>query len=381
MQIKSQALRARARLGDRILAESTATLRVDQPDSSPTLWFPRSDVQPEVLDRDGQLWVAGSRELAECIRFDDAQIEVELIDDMGGTDARDVTVKRFPTWGDLTDLYAILDVQPDAPSRYLGPARDDARRPVVEGSQLLAQTLLAAARHVPGRRAVSASMVFARVATTREPVEIDLDEIANGRSFTVLAPRITQSGRTCAVGTLLLDATTTDLVRHHASAPDVPGPYDSTPLDLSLTGRDVRIVDNGYALSSAAAAGPPQLDAWVRFRETPDDQAVNVALLTHLTGFLSLAAALRPHEGIGLDQAHRTITTGVNAISLTIHDDVRVGDWMLYHHRSTFAGNGMTHSACRIHDEAGHLLASFTVDAMLRAMSGDNAAKHGRTVL
>ena len=43
---------------------------------------------------------------------------------------------------------------------------------------------------------------------------------------------------------------------------------------------------------------------------------------------------------------------------------------MLYHHRSTFAGDGMTHAECRVHDEDGaRSLASFTVDAMVRAFA------------
>ncbi len=380
MTIEPQSLRAQARVGDRIVADSTAAIRVEPIDGPPTLWFPRADCRLDGHDEDC-LGHAGTGELADYVVFDDADVRIDFVDDMGSADVRDITVKRFPTWGDLADLCGVLDVRAGGHGRYVGAARDDARRPVVEGSQLLAQTLMAAARHAPGRRAVSANMVFARVANTREPVEIELDEVANGRTFTVLAARIIQSGRTCAVGTLLLDATTPDLVRHEVPPPDVPGPYDSTPVDLSLTGRDVRIAGTAYDISSDAPVGPPQLDAWIRFRETPDDQALNVALLTHLTGFLSLATALRPHEGIGLDQAHRTITTGVNAISLTIHGAVRAGDWMLYHHRSTFAGDGMTHSECRIHDEAGHLLASFTVDAMLRAMSSDGVPADRRSAL
>ncbi len=380
MPITFPPLRARARLGDQIVAESTATRRTEQTAGPATLWFPRGDVAAPHLDS-GRLWQPGDGELSGFVRFADPDVVVELIDDMGGTEAPDVTVKRFPTWGDFTDLCTVLDVASIAPGRYMGPARDDERRPVVEGSQLLAQTLVAAGRHAPDRRAISASMVFARVATTREPVEIDLDETANGRTFTALAPRISQAGRTCAVGTILLDVTAPDLVRHHAAMGDVPGPYDSTPLDLSLTGRDVRIVDNGYALSSTAPIGPPQIDAWIRFRETPDDQALNVALLTHLTGYLSLAAALRPHEGIGLDQAHRTISTGVNAISLAIHAEVRASDWMLYQHRSIFAGDGMTHSECRVYAEAGQLLASFSVDAMLRAMNVDGVPGDRRNAL
>jgi hypothetical protein len=54
---------------------------------------------------------------------------------------------------------------------------------------------------------------------------------------------------------------------------------------------------------------------------------------------------------------------------------------MLFHHRATFAGDGMTHSECRVHDEAGALLASFTVDAMVRRFRGDPADVDHRTAL
>ncbi len=280
---------------------------------------------------------------------------------------------------DLNDLWTLLDVQANVDGHYVGHAHHDEQRPVIEGSHLLAQTLVAAARHTPGRRVVSASMVFARVATTREPVLIDLDEVTNGRTFTVFAPRITQAGKKCVVGTLLLNVTSPDVIRHEVPKPTVPGPNEWAPLDLSLSGREIRIVDDAYTLRSDAPAGPPQLDAWLRFEEAPDDPALNVALLTHIMGFMPLAAALRPHEGIGLDQAHHTISTGVNAISLTIHSDVRVDEWMLYQHHSTFAGDGMTHSECRVHNEAGRLLASFTVDAMVRPMTA--GTPDGRTAL
>jgi acyl-CoA thioesterase II len=53
---------------------------------------------------------------------------------------------------------------------------------------------------------------------------------------------------------------------------------------------------------------------------------------------------------------------------------VRADRWMLYRHHSTFAGDGMTHAECRVHDVAGALLASFTVDAMVRAFPGGATA-------
>jgi acyl-CoA thioesterase len=108
------------------------------------------------------------------------------------------------------------------------------------------------------------------------------------------------------------------------------------------------------------------LDAWVRFRDVPDDPYLHAGLLAQFTGHLSIAAAMRPHAGIGQRDAHRTLSTAINAIALSLHADVRADRWMLYRHLSTFGGDGMTHAECRVHDEAGALVASFTVDAMVR---------------
>jgi acyl-CoA thioesterase len=119
----------------------------------------------------------------------------------------------------------------------------------------------------------------------------------------------------------------------------------------------------------------------VRFRDVPDDPALHAALLAQFTGHLSIAAGLRPHEGIGQHQAHRTLSTAINAIALSLHAVVRADRWMLYRHRSTFAGDGMTHAECRVHDEDGALLASFSVDAMVRRFARGGPAADDRTAL
>ena len=156
---------------------------------------------------------------------------------------------------------------------------------------------------------------------------------------------------------------------------DIEGQEDSAdigddiePFDMGVVGRELRIVDGAYTGDPGAPVGPPVLDVWVRFRPLPDDPALHAGALAQLTGHFSIAAALRPHAGVGQDQAHRTLSTAVNAISLSLHADVRVDQWLLYHHESTFAGDGMTHSTCRVHTEDGALVASFTVDAMIREL-------------
>lgn len=272
-------------------------------------------------------------------------------------------------WGDAADLVAVLDVQPDGPGRYACTPRGNWTRPVIEGSQLLAQAIVAASREAPGRRAVAASMVFPRAADAGRPYAIDLDAVTIGRTFASFGARAVQGDRVCGLGTVLLDVTAPSVVSHSDRADGGAGPNGAVPFDMGVTGRELRIVNGAYTGDPDAPTGPPELDAWVRFGTVPDDPVLHAALLAQFTGHLSIAAALRPHAGIGEDQAHVTLSTAINAISLSLHREVRADRWMLYRHRSTFAGDGMTHAECRVHDEEGHLLASFTVDAMVRAFT------------
>jgi acyl-CoA thioesterase len=368
--------RARASWEGCLVAETGAAVRVEEADHEPLLCFPDADVRHDVLP-DGpplaRLCAAAMPDrptLAGLTCFDQERVQVELVDEVEGDDPRDVTIKRFPTWGDAADLVALLDLCREGPATFTSVARSDWRRPVVEGSQVLGQAIVAASRQAAGRRVVSAHLVFPRVADARLPLRFHLDEVSAGRTFTTLDVRVHQGERCCATGTLLLDETAPDVVRHHEPAPDTRGPYGSEPCDMAVTGRDVRIVDGAYTSDPGAPVGPPELDAWVRFREVPDEPALHAALLAQYTGHLSIAAALRPHAGIGQQDAHHGLSTAINAIHVSFHAPVRADRWMLYHHRSTFAGDGMTHSTCRVHDEVGDLLASFTVDAMVRSFTG-----------
>ncbi len=402
--IRPCANRARAWWGERLLAESTHALRVDTPGQSPTLWFPWYDVRvstirsngtepsdggsverfdavgpvpsrpdgilwsddvPAVLDGTGVFlrYVTAPSQLEALsghAAVDHLRARVELEDAAGGDDLRDVTFKQFPTWGDVADLIAVLEGT---------TAIANTTRPVVEGSQLLGQAIIAAMREAPRRRVVSAHMVFPRAADASELVAIDLATITSGRTFSTFEASAIQRERLCARGTLLLGVPAADVVRHEPSMENVPGPYESVPYDMGVLGRDLRVVDAAYTDDPAAPFGPPAIDAWVRCTGVPDDPAVNAGLLAQFTGHMSIAAALRPHAGVGQREAHRTISTAVNALTISFHADVHMDRWVLYRHVATVVSDGMAHSECRVHDEDGHLLASFSVDAMIRPLA------------
>lgn len=279
-----------------------------------------------------------------------------------------------PAWGTTKDLAALLDVQQDGSGAWVGGVRAGGHRGIVEGSQLLGQAVVAAMRRSGGRRVVHASLALPRAADNSVAVPIELEEISGGRSFSTYGVRAVQNDRVCAVGTLLLDAGAPDLIRHQVEVPQVGSPADATPYDMAVTGREIRVVDDAYTFASDAPVGPPVLDAWVRMDDLPDDRALHAGLLAQFTGHLSISAALRPHAGIGLEQAHVSISTAINAITLSFHDDVNLSDWLLYRHESVFAGDGMTHSECRVFTADGGLVASFSVEAMVRGFADPSKA-------
>lgn len=245
---------------------------------------------------------------------------------------------------------------------------------------MLGQAIVAAGRHVPGRRPVSVHMMFLRAADATAPLAFELEELQSGRTFTALLVHVRQGERRCASGTMLLDVTSGDVMRHAVPIDVSTGPDEARPVDMGVNGREVRIAEGIYRQDPDAPIGPPVIDAWVRYDSVPDDPLLHAGLVAQFTGRLSIASAMRPHAGVGQAQAHRTLSTAVNAIALSLHADVRADRWMHYRHHATFAGDGMTHAECRVHAESGALIASFTVDAMVRRLD-DPAATGSRPVL
>ena len=350
--------RVRALAGGKVLAESTAAVEQGLHDGAKTLAFPPHDVRPGV-----PVTPAGD----DLVFVNVDGVALEVVD--GGA------ALAYPVWGDARDLVDILDVRcidttaahPDGSlrtRRFVSTVLD--RPGHVEGSQMLAQSIVAAGRLFPGRRVISAHMAFVRVAEPQVPLEFVLTELSAGRVMSSLAVQVEQGGKVRAAGTILLDVTAPAIIAHQDPAPPCAGPAESPYYDMSVVGRELRVVDGAYDNDSSAPVGPPVIDAWVRFRDVPDDAALHTGLLTQFTGHVPIAAAMRPHAGIGQGRAHRDFSTGINAITIAVHEDVRADRWMRYHHRSTFAGSGMTHAECRVYDEAGTLLASFTVEAMVR---------------
>jgi acyl-CoA thioesterase II len=136
MTIDRYPYRARVWWDGRIVAQSDRCLCDQTLGALPVLYFPLDDVD---LDREVVV-VSGSEGLADCLRppgphsepaghvaFDHDRVRIEVTDEAAGDDARAVTVKRFPTWGDAARLVDVMDVRPvdDDGLSFFGVARSD----------------------------------------------------------------------------------------------------------------------------------------------------------------------------------------------------------------------------------------------------------------
>ncbi len=266
-------------------------------------------------------------------------------------------------------MVAVFDVVPDGPHRFIGDS-DGGTRHIVDGSQLLGQAVVAASKTFRRHSVRTAHVVFVRAADDERPLVFTVDVLHEGRTFASAIVDVTQGDRRCASVTVLLDVEQTSVIEHADTMPDVGSPVDAVPVDMPMTGRQLRLV--GLAdPNDPTEVGDPTIDAWLHYDRVPSRPDLAKALIAHFTGHLSISTAMRAHRGIGTAMAHKTVSTSVMEISVTFHEPVTWEGWMLYHHDSSYAGHGMSYVRGQVFTEHGALIASFTQDGMIRAFADD----------
>ncbi len=293
-----------------------------------------------------------------------------------------MTTDAADTQWTVQDLLDLFDAQPTGPDTYTvetGLAGVDERQ-VVEGTQILAASIVAAAKRFPEKSIRSAYSVFARaVLVGAGPVELGIDVISEGRSTATAVVTATQNGKRVITTTILADVPTADVIRHQLPRPQVAEPAQAHESSMPMVGRQVRLVDV-HDVNSPDEVGPPELFAWLHYDPIPTRDDLAKALIAYFTGHLGISTTMRAHEGIGTSQAHLTVSTAPMTVSVSFHEPVRWDGWLLYGHESTQVGAGMSYVRGVVHTEAGDLIASFTQDALIRPLRTTDAAikEHSR---
>ena len=275
----------------------------------------------------------------------------------------------------LLDLFDVpFDGSGDSVLADTGLAGQDDRQ-VVEGTQVLAQAIVAVAKRFPDKSVRTATAVFSRAVMVGAPVELAVDVFHEGRSTATALVTATQNGKRCITVTVLADVPSEDVIRHELPKPAVAGPDEANVSEMPMTGRQLRLVDV-VDVNSPDEVGPPELHAWLHYEPVPARDDLAKALVAYFTGHLGISTTMRAHEGIGTAQAHLTVSTAPMTVTVSFHEPFTWDGWLLYTHESTQVGAGMSYVRGTVHTEDGRLLASFTQDALIRPLrTTDNAIK------
>lgn len=266
----------------------------------------------------------------------------------------------------LLDLFDVSPIGEDRFAAETGPAGEDERQ-VVEGTQVLAQSIVALAKRFPDKSVRSVHAVFSRAVMVGAPVELVIDVAHEGRSTATAVVTALQNGKRCITVTALADVPTADVIAHHLARPQVAAPGDAFVSDMPMTGREVRVVDV-VDVNSPDEVGPPELHAWLHYDPIPEREDLAKALVAYFTGHLGISTTMRAHEGIGTSQAHLTVSTAPMTVTVSFHEPVSWEGWLLYTHESTQVGAGMSYVRGTVHTEEGALIASFAQEGLIRPL-------------
>ena len=286
-----------------------------------------------------------------------------------------MTTESEQTHWSVSSLLELFDARADGPDRFTaetGIAGADERQ-VVEGTQVLAQVIVAVAKRFPDKSVRSTHAVFSRAVMVGPPVEFDIDVVHEGRSTATAVVFVKQNGRRCITVTALVDVPSADVIRHHLPRPEVTAPADANDGAMPMAGRELRLIDV-VDVNSPDEVGPPELYAWLHYDPIPTRDDLAKALIAYFTGHLGISTTMRAHEGIGTSQSHLTVSTAPMTITVGFHEPVSWSGWLLYTHESTQVGAGMSYVRGAVHTEEGELIASFAQEALIRPLRTTDTA-------
>jgi len=212
----------------------------------------------------------------------------------------------------MNELLELLELKEVGEDRYgvRQPTDSAEGRDVVFSGQLLAQMIMAADKSAGGAKDLkSIHAVFARSGTYTLPIELQVEVMQSGRTWSSETITAVQAGKLLCRALALMSVDDPDLMRHQIEMPAVPGPDESAvgPA-LAYPGAEVRRV----AAPEATANGVPAMWFWVRVPVASGPPAVHQAILSWATPGAFIELAMRPHANtVRISDAHRSVSTGV----------------------------------------------------------------------
>ncbi len=249
----------------------------------------------------------------------------------------------------------------------------------IYGGQVAAQALVAAGRTVdPSRTVHSLHGYFVRAGDPAEPIMYTVENIRDGRSFSVRRSVAVQHGKTIFFMSASFQRAEDGLDHQTEAPPDVPPPDEVPTMGERLSKyperagvwglipqpMDVRYIgEPGWTRPGERPAEARQR-VWIRIDgKLPDDPLVHACALTFASDMTLLDSVLATHGevwgkggyvGASLDHA------------LWFHRPFRADEWLLYDCTSPSASGARGLANGRLFTQDGRLIASAVQEGLLR---------------
>lgn len=295
------------------------------------------------------------------------------------TPERPATAPEDPTEA----LRGILDLQDAGPDPVTGEPRFEGTTPRqvggrVFGGQVLGQSLAAAARTVDdGRPVHSLHGYFIRPGDARRPITFTVEDLRDGRSFSVRRVLASQEGEAILAMTCSFQDPAEGLDHQVAMPEGVPAPED-LPSTADILGHikhpmaeesawhrpfDIRHVTPALYLDPPAEAESVNM-VWMRtFTPLADDPRLHVAALAYASDYTLLEPVLRRHRLVWT-QPDMSIASLDHA--MWFHRPARVDEWLLYVQDSPSAQGARGLGRGHVFTRDGVLVATVAQEGMLR---------------
>ncbi|WP_229075231.1 acyl-CoA thioesterase II [Actinoplanes sp. DH11] len=278
----------------------------------------------------------------------------------------------------VDQLLDLLDLKQVDAATFQGESPQTGAQRVF-GGQVAGQALVAAGRTVsPDRQVHSLHGYFVRAGDPGVPITFSVENIRDGRSFSVRRSTASQHGKTIFFMSASFQVPEEGLDHHTPAPTDVPAPEDvPTMLDwveryperMGLLRSSPQAVDVRYVgVPGWVPPGDREIDAeqrvWMRINGTlPDDPLIHACALTYASDLSLLDAVLSTHGevwgpggviGASLDHA------------LWLHRPFRADEWFLYDSASPSASGARGLASGRMFTRDGRHIASAVQEGLLR---------------
>jgi acyl-CoA thioesterase-2 len=291
---------------------------------------------------------------------------------------------RVPAW-DGKDVGALLAVRPAGPMRFRNRLGDANAHDRAYGGQILGQALLAAAQTVPsGCVFTTMQFLFLQGTLHEQAIDFKVTALQDGKRFSSRHVRGTQGDARTVLDAQVTFAVPLDAPSHEIATTAPSGETDPERLprltELPPEWGDELERACGYrfwlkdAIDFRFAAPPPglrldprepRLRFWLRLaRRLGDDAHVHAAAFAYLSDWWLNYPALGSHVQPLLDSGRRLYVASLNH-AIWIHRALRADEWLHFDSISPAAGSGRGLAIARVHDGAGHLVASASQECLM----------------